>query len=244
MGVLLFGALLRGTGDWRAAVLGGLCAMQLVWSLRGLRRLQQPVDVAQGRAWTSDRPMVFMGLSTCYRGSRSVRGLFIASNMGAAFVPVESWGPALVSAFVSAFGQRCEIVEVSLNPYDLDEATLQEATAPRGGFVLGDDWRWSAARQLVSPTDRWVLVVDDRPPAVLEDRWERVPAPTPKQAAERNRKVAQVGAAASLGCVGLGAVIAWWMGNLDPLIAGLGYGLLVLRAFGIAAFVLSRSERG
>lgn len=162
----------------------------------------------------------------------------------AVFLPLEPWSHAIVSAFVSAFGQRCRIVEVSLDPGAVGEPVMRDLAASYGGFVIGEDWRWNASGQLVSPTDRWQLLLDERPTATIEDRWQRAPVPTAAEVGDKTTKIARVGAALSVGSAGIGAAVAWWMGDLDPLVAGLAYAILVLIAFVVAASVIGRSSPG
>lgn len=232
---LVFGLIWATQHDLVAAAfcilaLGGAVRMGLL--LRKRYRLQASAGVvAHGRTIArTPGDKLFVTFAHYMLGGRLRDGVVLIGPATAAFVPMGGWTHVAWELIKAPFVARFRFVDIAidlLDDRDVD-AALQDLAARRRGFIIDASWTYTHSQRWLSrPGVQGIVQIEHRPPESITSRWTPASPPSAEMYRSIRNRIAAVVSAFVI-VIGLGGIAAWRLtGNMDYLIAGLVYGMLI-----------------
>lgn len=162
-------------------------------------------------------------------GPRARDGFVVIGQDVAAFVPTSPWRHLGAELLAGLLVQRMQLSRHVLDARDTPAlaSELAELVRQRGGFMLDERWSWAIRGRVLWRADgQEFLRLKAWCPAESITRWPVLAAP-PAERRRREVKLLAIGGAAS-GLLATAGVLAWRVGsNVDYLIAGSFFAVLV-----------------
>lgn len=232
---LVFGLIWATQSDWVAAA---FCVVAFAGAVRSSlvlvrrRHLQTTAGtVVQGQTFASALGQkVFVCFAHYTVGGGLRRGVVVIGPSVAAFVPVGGWTHLAWETLTTPFVARFRFVDLAIDLADGGDidAALRDAVARHDGFVIDDSWTYTHAQRWLSrPGVPGIVWIERDPPASITARWKPAPAPSAERYRWIRNRIAAV-AGVVVVVLGLSGVVAWRLtGDVDYLVAGLVYGVLI-----------------
>lgn len=212
------------------AALAGAVQMGLV--LRRRHRMEATAGVvAHGRTFASVlADSLFMSFGHYTVGARLRRGVVLIGPSSAAFVPVEGWTHLAWEAITTPFVARFRFVDLAIelsSSGDVD-AVVHDAVVRHDGFFIDETWTYTHSQRWLSrPGVPGIVWIERPPPESITARWTAAQPPSEERYRWLRNRIMAV-AAVIMAVFGIGGVVAWRLtGEVDYLVAGLVYGLLL-----------------
>lgn len=259
IGMVLFGVLCASTLDWILGAIGAIFGAFAIGLALLQRKLRQKTGanpgrndfVAQGPSAPA-RAVSVAGASprrahvaeAMYSvGGRFRTGFVVFGHAAAGFVPTTRWRHLVTEVLLGLFVDRVRVTKVEMEATDSEflAEELAEVMRRQGGFFLDEHWSWVLpGRTLIRlPGQDYLTIQGLAPPTHVLGRWPVLP----RDPTAYRRIVRKVGMGTGLICMLLVAagLIGWRLtGNLDVLLAGLAWAVLIAGAVTAGLVVAAR----
>lgn len=245
LAMFVLGGLTAVERNWLSGIFAAIAAIGVAYLARlrlRLARQQRSEPLHTATAAPTSELRAFVTTASHSIGARARDGIVVIGQDAAAFVPTSDWHHLAVELVVGMFFQRVHLSRLEIDARDTPAlaSELAELVRNRGGFLLDERWSWTLrGRALWRAESKEFLQLKAEPRAEGIARW---PVLATRPAAELRRmyvKILAIGGVVSGLIAGAGAV-AWQVSsNVDYLIAGTVFAVLVAGSV-VAGVVLAR----
>ncbi|MCY1054618.1 hypothetical protein [Nannocystis sp. SCPEA4] len=245
LAMFVLGGLAAVERNWLSGTFAAIAALGVAFLARlrlRLARQQRSELLRTATAAPTSELRAFVTTASHSIGARARDGIVVIGQDAAAFVPTSDWHHLAVELVVGMFFQRVHLSRLEIDARDTPAlaSELAELVRNRGGFLLDERWSWTLrGRALWRAESKECLQLKAEPRAEGIARW---PVLATRPAAELRRmyvKILALGGVVSGLIAGAGAV-AWQVSsNVDYLIAGTVFAVLVAGSV-VAGVVLAK----
>jgi uncharacterized SAM-binding protein YcdF (DUF218 family) len=227
LAMFVLGGLAAAERDWVLGVFAAIAAIGAAYLVRLRLRL---AESSAATAAPASAPRAFVTDASHSIGARARDGVVVIGQDVAAFVPTSQWRQLGVELVSGLFFQRVRLSRLDIDARDTPAlaSELAELVRHRGGFLLDERWSWAVrGRALLRAENKEFLRLKARPPAEPIARWPVLAAPPAAELRRMYVKVLAIGGVVS-GLIAAAGVAAWQVSsNVDYLIAGAVFAVLV-----------------
>ncbi|MDC0666469.1 hypothetical protein [Nannocystis radixulma] len=247
LAMFVLGGLTAVERNWVSGTFAAIAAIGVAYLARLRLRLarqqrSEPLQPSTATAAPTSELRAFVTTASHTIGARARDGIVVIGQDAAAFVPTSNWHHLAVELVVGMFFQRVHLSRLEIDARDTPALAneLAELVRNRGGFLLDERWSWTLrGLTLWRAESKEFLQLKAEPRAEGIARW---PVLATRPAAELQRmyvKIVAIGGVVSGLIAGAGAV-AWQVStNVDYLIAGTVFAVLVAGSV-VAGVILAK----